>query len=104
MVTIKFIEPGGEERSVEARGGLSLMEAAINNGVDGIAAECGGACSCATCHVYVGQAWAAAAGDPSELEDELLSGVLERRPNSRLACQVMVSDGLDGAIIEIPGE
>lgn len=93
----------GSERIVEAGPGLSVMEAAARNGVPGIVAECGGHCSCATCHVYVDDGYRDAVGPPGELEEDLLEfGVSERRAGSRLSCQIELDDGLDGLTVEIP--
>ena len=79
------------------------MEGAVRNGIDGIVAECGGCCSCATCHVYVDEAWVGKTGVPSSLEDEMLECTeSERKANSRLSCQLKVSDELDGLIVHTP--
>jgi 2Fe-2S ferredoxin len=100
MPTITFVQPDGTATPVEAVGGESLMQAAINACIDGIVAECGGNCMCATCHVYVD-----AAGLPAiaEGEDALLDGAAaERRPNSRLACQIPVTPALEGITVDLP--
>ncbi|CAA9287237.1 MAG: Ferredoxin, 2Fe-2S [uncultured Craurococcus sp.] len=100
MPTITFVQPDGTATPVEAVEGESLMQAAINACIDGIVAECGGNCMCATCHVYVD-----AAGLPAmaEGEDALLDGAAaERRPNSRLACQIPVTPALDGITVDLP--
>jgi 2Fe-2S ferredoxin len=80
------------------------MEAAVDNDVAGIVAECGGACSCATCHVYVGSAWADKLPTPSAQEDGMLGCVLDRRPTSRLSCQIVLQPELDGLILEVAKE
>lgn len=103
MVDISFVERDGTRRNVKARGGMSLMEVAIANGIDGIEAECGGACSCATCHVHVPPEWFALVGPPSENENELLDLAEDRTPLSRLSCQISVADALDGLEVIIPG-
>src|SRR5688572_14545143 len=99
---ITFVEPDGSKRVVEARAGQSAMEAAVRAGVHGIIAECGGACSCATCHVYVDDAWFGRLAPKSVMEDEMLAFADEPRPNSRLSCQIRVSDGLDGLALSVP--
>ncbi|KQZ73775.1 2Fe-2S ferredoxin [Sphingopyxis sp. Root214] len=102
MAKIIFIEPDGTERAVDAQAGTSLMEAAVNNGVDGIEADCGGVCACATCHVYVAAEWLQAAGPRTDIEEAMLDLAHEPRDSSRLSCQVRVTDALDGLIVSIP--
>src|ERR1700741_3027823 len=103
MVQITFVEPAGAEVAVDATEGWSLMQAAVANGVDGIVAECGGSCVCATCHVYVDETRLAALPAPGEIELELLEEVkAERRPNSRLSCQITATPELAGLIVTIP--
>ncbi|MCA1999735.1 MAG: 2Fe-2S iron-sulfur cluster binding domain-containing protein [Hyphomicrobiales bacterium] len=102
MATITFIEHNGTERAVEAETGATVMEAAIRNGVPGIEAECGGACACATCHVYVAEEWMAAVGQPVPMEEDMLDFAFDVRPNSRLSCQIKVSDALDGLRVHTP--
>jgi ferredoxin, 2Fe-2S len=102
VVKVTFKDHTGEERTVEARGGLSLMEAALHNNIPGIEAECGGACSCATCHVFVTDAWLEKVGPPSDIESDMLAAVDEVRPSSRLSCQVKLTDALDGLVVETP--
>ena len=97
-----FRAAGGFEHLVETEAGVSLMEAAVLNGVDGIEAVCGGACACATCHVYVGPEWLDALKPPSETENEMLDCVAERAPHSRLSCQIRLTDLLDGLTLELP--
>jgi 2Fe-2S ferredoxin len=104
MARITYIEPDGSERIVDVKVGLSLMEGAINNGVNGIEADCGGVCACATCHIYVDAAWIEAAGPRTDIEDAMLDLANEVRDNSRLSCQVKVTDGMDGLILSIPEE
>ena len=89
MPNVTYISPDGTETTLEARDGDSVMEIAVKNGVKGIVAECGGACSCATCHVYVDDAFVGAMGEVSDLEDDMLDGAeSERLPVSRLSCQI----------------
>jgi 2Fe-2S ferredoxin len=78
------------------------MHAATDNGVAGILADCGGACSCATCHCYVGEDWTARTGAADEVEAQMLEFVLDPQPNSRLSCQITVSDELDGLVVRLP--
>jgi len=102
MPKITFIDSAGTERTVEAQSGSTVMEAAIRNGVPGIDAECGGACACATCHVYVDEAWVAATGEPGPMEEDMLDFASDVQPNSRLSCQIKVSDALDGLVVRTP--
>lgn len=90
-------QAGNVTRISDAKPGMSLMEAARDAGVDGIIAECGGACSCATCHVYVDEDWLARVGPPDDVEEDMLDMVDDiRQPNSRLSCQIALSEKLDG--------
>lgn len=102
MAKITYIQADGSEQTIEANTGSTVMETAIDNDVKGIIAECGGACSCATCHVYVDEAWLARVGQPDAMEDGMLDCVLERRPGSRLSCQIKVTDDIDGLVVRIP--
>jgi ferredoxin, 2Fe-2S len=96
MPRIIFIEPGGARRVVDAPVGITLMEAAVQNGVQGIVAQCGGACACATCQVYVGAAWSEKLGPLEEMEEGMLECAWERRESSRLSCQIQLTAKLDG--------
>jgi ferredoxin, 2Fe-2S len=103
MPTITYIDADGREILVDAAEGMSVMEAATLHGLSGIVAECGGAMMCATCHVYVDEHWVERVGGPSEGEDEMLDGTAaERRPNSRLSCQIEVTPDLDGLVVRTP--
>jgi ferredoxin, 2Fe-2S len=102
MAKITYIDSEGTSRSVEAENGSTVMENAIKNGIPGIEAECGGACACATCHVYVDEAWRGKTGEPSPMEEDMLDFGFEVKPNSRLSCQIKVSDELDGLIVRTP--
>jgi 2Fe-2S ferredoxin len=103
MPTIHYILKDGSTRSVDARLGASVMETAVHHNVRGIDAECGGSCSCATCHVYVDDAFVDRLAPPDEMESELLDGVAaQRRPNSRLSCQIAISADLDGLTVRVP--
>ena len=102
MVEITYIEADGTARKVEAEVGSTVMETAIRNGVPGIVAECGGACACATCHVYVDEEWRAATGEPQPMEEDMLDFASDVRPNSRLSCQIRVKPELDGLVVRTP--
>jgi len=104
MPKIVFVQPDGSSVEVAARTGESLMEAAIDNDIPGIIAECGGACSCATCHVYVDAGWADRLPPPDPMEDGMLDCVLDRHPTSRLSCQIRVDDSLEGLKVTVPAE
>jgi 2Fe-2S ferredoxin len=102
MVEITFIEANGSEHVVDGKLGNSLMETAIHNGIRGLLAECGGACSCATCHLYIDAQWVSAVGEASGIEQDMLEMVVDRAACSRLACQVMVRADYDGLVVRIP--
>jgi len=102
MTKITYVEPDGSRIEVEAENGSTVMENAIMNGVPGIVAECGGACTCATCHVYVDDAWTEAVGGPSVMEEDMLDFAFDVRENSRLSCQIKVRDELDGLVVNVP--
>jgi 2Fe-2S ferredoxin len=102
MPTVIFIEPDGTRREIDAPIGATVMETAVQNQVRGIVALCGGACACATCHVYVGAAWLAKVGPLEEMEEGMLEAAWQRRENSRLSCQIHVSADLDGLQVTIP--
>jgi ferredoxin, 2Fe-2S len=103
MTRIVYVEPDGQRIELDVANGWSVMQGATVEGVEGIEAECGGLCSCATCHCYVGEAWLDLLPLPSENEEVMLQNVAaERRPNSRLSCQLQVKPELDGMTITIP--
>ncbi|KAB2910419.1 MAG: 2Fe-2S iron-sulfur cluster binding domain-containing protein [Hyphomicrobiaceae bacterium] len=102
MAKITFIQPDGTEQTVEAAPGMTVMEAAKKELVPGIEAECGGACACATCHVYVDDAWHEKVGPPSEMEEDMLDFAFDVRESSRLSCQIKVTQELDGLIVRVP--
>ena len=102
MAKITFIDATGQSRTVEAQVGATVMETALRNSVPGIEAECGGACACATCHVYVAPEWTEATGKASQMEEDMLDFAFEVRPNSRLSCQIKVSEALDGLVVTTP--
>ena len=102
MAKIHFVDHTGETRTVEVENGATVMEAAIRNAVPGIEAECGGACACATCHVYVDEAWREKVGEPSPMEEDMLDFAYEVKPNSRLSCQMKVREDFDGLVVTTP--
>jgi 2Fe-2S ferredoxin len=102
MARIIYITADGQRFEVEAENGSTVMENAVRNQVPGIEAECGGACACATCHVYVEDAWKEAAGEPEPMEEDMLDFAYDVRPNSRLSCQIRVTDELDGLVVHVP--
>ncbi|GGA47464.1 2Fe-2S iron-sulfur cluster-binding protein [Pelagibacterium lentulum] len=102
MPQITFIEPDGTRQQVEAEIGATLMETAIRNGVRGIVAECGGACTCATCHVYVDEEWISTTGGPSSMEEDMLDFAFDVQETSRLSCQIKIRDDLDGLVVRVP--
>ncbi|MGB1906635.1 MAG: 2Fe-2S iron-sulfur cluster-binding protein [Spongiibacter sp.] len=102
MPLITFVSHDGEAKEVHVESGTNLMQAAVDNGVDGILGECGGVCSCATCHCYIDDAWVAKVPAAEDLEKDMLDCVLEPKDSSRLSCQVEVSDELDGIVVHLP--
>ena len=104
MPIIKFVQADGSELSVQTSDGVSIMEAALAGGVNGIVAECGGACSCATCHVYVDPAWVNKIPAANQTEVSMLKFVQDKQDNSRLSCQIKVDDSLDGLKLTVPAE
>jgi 2Fe-2S ferredoxin len=103
MPKVVFITLDGAQRVVDAHVGESVMAAAVRNGIPGIIGECGGNCSCATCHVYVDDDFATSVGGAKDMEDDLLDlGVADRRENSRLSCQIAVTEELDGLTVHMP--
>ncbi|PHP65955.1 (2Fe-2S)-binding protein [Zhengella mangrovi] len=104
MIHVTFVQPDGSRSTVEARAGESAMQAAVSNAIAGIEAECGGSMSCATCHCYVGDGWFEKTGERGETETDMLEFAQhEMRPESRLACQITMSDELDGLTLFVPG-
>lgn len=102
MVEIVFIEHDGSEHKVPARPGSTVMLAAVTNGVPGIDADCGGSCSCATCHVFVHEDWLEKVGEMNLTEEAMLSLSPDRKDNSRLSCQITVSEELNGLVVTTP--
>ena len=102
MAKITYIEHDGTEHVIDVKPGLSVMEGAVKNNIPGIDADCGGACACATCHVYVDEAWRAKTGTSSAMEESMLDFAENVEENSRLSCQIKVSDDLDGLVVRMP--
>ena len=102
MAKITYITHDDQRFEIEAPNGSTVMEMAIKNSVPGIEAECGGACACATCHVYVDDSWTGTVGSPEAMEEDMLDFAWEVQPSSRLSCQVKVTDALDGLVVRIP--
>lgn len=102
MPKITYIDYEGNQRSVEAENGSTVMENAVKNAIPGIDAECGGACACATCHVYIEEAWKEKVGPPEPMEEDMLDFAFDVRPNSRLSCQIKVRPELDGLVVRTP--
>ncbi len=104
MPKVTYIEYDGTAHQVEVPNGLSVMRGAVNNGVPGIDADCGGECACATCHVYVDAPWLDRVGLPEEgsLEASMLSFAAAAEPNSRLSCQITMTQALDGLVVRMP--
>jgi len=101
MARITFISSDGTRHETEVDNGYSVMEGAINNDIEGIVAECGGACACATCHSYVDEAWMDKMPPMDDMEDSMLDAAYERKDNSRLTCQIEINDNLDGLVIHV---
>lgn len=102
MPKITYIEHDGTEHPIEVPIGLTVMQGAVDNAVPGIDADCGGACACATCHVYIEPEWIAHTGKPNEQEASMLSFAAVTQDNSRLSCQIEVTAELDGLILRMP--
>src|SRR5271155_5511599 len=102
MAKIIYVEPNGNERVLDIASGRSVMQGAVENNVRGIIAECGGVCSCATCHVYVDAAWTDRLANKSEAEEMLLDAVCDLQPNSRLSCQINVTEELNDLVVRVP--
>ncbi|MDE2364461.1 MAG: 2Fe-2S iron-sulfur cluster binding domain-containing protein [Hyphomicrobiales bacterium] len=102
MAKVHYISHSGEDRAVEVPTGESVMRGAVANSIPGIDADCGGQCACATCHVYVDEAWLKKIEAPGEMEASMLAFVDGAQPNSRLSCQINVTPELDGLIVRLP--
>ncbi|HEY7671167.1 MAG TPA: 2Fe-2S iron-sulfur cluster-binding protein [Gammaproteobacteria bacterium] len=104
MPKVTYVQPDGRASVVEAAVGSTVMETAVDHDIPGIIAECGGACSCATCHVYVAPEWLDRLPAPDGLESGMLDCALDRQANSRLSCQIRVRPELDGLVVHVPKE
>ena len=104
MPKITFIETTGEKKTVEVQNGLTVMEGAVQNEIPGIDADCGGGMACATCHVYVKEEWFNKLPDAEDAEQDMIDMAFEPKKNSRLSCQLIVSDTLDGLVVNIPSK
>ena len=102
MAKITYIEHNGTDHTVDVQDGLTVMEGAVQNNIPGIDADCGGGMACATCHVYVKEDWFHKINKKSEGEDDMLDQAYEPKKNSRLSCQIIVSDDLDGLVVDMP--
>lgn len=102
MAKITYIEHNGKVHEIEVKTGLSVMEGAVKNNIPGIDADCGGACACATCHVYVDPEWLDKTGKPAAMEESMLDFAEAVQENSRLSCQIKVTDELDGLVVRLP--
>ena len=102
MAKITFVGHDGSEATFEGTDGMTVMEVAIKNSVEGIDADCGGACACATCHIYVRDEWKDKVGERAEMEEDMLDFAFEVKEQSRLACQIKVSDAIDGLVVDVP--
>jgi ferredoxin, 2Fe-2S len=102
MAKLTFIQKDGTRQEVEGQNGMTVMEAAVKNMVPGIDADCGGACACATCHVYVEPDWMERVGSRNEMEEDMLDFAFDVRDNSRLSCQIKITDALDGLTVKVP--
>ena len=101
MPKITYIKPDGTQHDVDVDTGYSVMEGAINNDIQGIVAECGGACACATCHSYIDEAWLDKLPKMDDMEDSMLDAAFERKSNSHLTCQLEVTDEFDGLVVHV---
>lgn len=102
MVKITYVEFGGTEHVVDVEEGLSVMEGARDNGIPGIEADCGGACACSTCHVYVDPAWTSKLPEKEAMEEDMLDFAYDAKENSRLTCQLKVTPELEGLRVQMP--
>ena len=102
MPKITYIEHGGKNHTIEVANGLSVMEGAVQNNIPGIDADCGGSMACATCHVYVKEEWFNKLPKKEDGEEDMLDMAFEPKKNSRLSCQLIVSEQLDGLVVDLP--
>ena len=104
MPKITYIDSNGNSKTIDVANGLSVMEGAIQNNIPGIDADCGGGMACATCHVYVKEEWLNKLDKPEDAEQDMIDMAFEPKKNSRLSCQLIVSDDLDGLTVNIPSK
>lgn len=105
MPSITFVNADGSEQKVVADIDATVMQVAVDEGIEGIVAECGGGCACATCHCYVDERWTDTVGGPNDFEEEMLDGTAEeRKENSRLSCQITITEEMDGLIVHLPAD
>ena len=102
MGRVTYIESNGEQHQVNLENGQSIMQGALDNLIEGILGECGGCCSCATCHCYVDDTWLEKVGAPDAMEKDMLDSVVDPQSSSRLSCQIQMSDDLDGLVVRLP--
>ena len=102
MAKITYVEHNGTNHTVDVQNGLTVMEGAVQNNIPGIDADCGGSMACATCHVYVKEDWFDKINKKNEGEDDMLDQAFEPKKNSRLSCQIIVSDDLNGLVVDMP--
>lgn len=102
MPTVKYVKHDGSEQEVEIVVGESVMQAAVDNMIEGIIGECCGCCSCATCHCYVDESWFEKVGEPNEIEQGMLKFAQDLKTTSRLSCQILMTDELDGLVVHLP--
>lgn len=102
MTKLTIVAFDGHRFEIDAADGSTVMENAVRNSVPGIDAECGGACACATCHVYVDEDWTEKVGEPEPMEEDMLDFAVDVRPNSRLSCQIKIAPDLDGLVVHVP--
>ena len=101
MPKVVYVDIKGERHECKVANGVSLMEGAVQHGIPGILAICGGSCACSTCHAYIDDAWVAQVGPANDIEDSTLELAFERKSGSRLTCQIAMSDALDGVIVHV---
>ncbi len=104
MPVITYIQHDGKEFPIDVPLGSSVMQGAVDNMVDGVLAECGGSCSCATCLVFVDESWMARVGEACDMERQMIEATREMPRNGRLSCQIEVTDDLDGLVVRVPAE
>ena len=104
MAKITYVDSSGNKKTIEVKNGLSVMEGAIQNNIPGIDADCGGSMACATCHVYVEDSWLNKLPEPEDAEKDMIDMAYEPKKNSRLSCQIIVTDELDGLVVTTPSK